>query len=99
MYVCMAEEVDKQVLSRAVPQQIVAFYAKKIGGLETELQELFKQVCMHVCVYVCFYVCMYVCMFLSMYVCKYVCYVCIYVCKYLLYVRYVYTVLTHNLTY
>ena len=39
-----AEELDKQVLSRAVPQQIVAFYVKKISGLEPELQELFKQV-------------------------------------------------------
>eukprot|EP01036_Dinobryon_divergens_P031437 gene31437-40834_t len=38
-----ADELDKQVLSRAIPQQIVAFYVKKISGLEPELQELFKQ--------------------------------------------------------
>ena len=39
-----ADEMDKQVLSRAVPQQITNFYVKKIDGLEAELQELFKQV-------------------------------------------------------
>lgn len=36
--------VDKQILSRTIPQPIINFYITKIAGLEAELNEMLKQV-------------------------------------------------------